>query len=281
MIEFLDVSKYYRTRKGKHHVLRNVSFILPSNTNIALLGRNGAGKSTLMRLIGGAEAPSEGNIYRSCSVSWPMGLAGGFQGSMTGVENIRFICRIYGLSKEDTNEVVAYVHEFSEIGEYMNMPIKTLSSGMRARVVFGLSLSMKFDLYLVDELTSVGDFQFREKAATAFKELKKRASIVFASHNLKSVAENCDSAIVLYNGEFQFFQNVHEGIENYKFWVNTKAESPLQRKKFDIGKSVTKKAAGKKKAAAKKTAKKKVAAKKASSTTTPEETAATAKHKYE
>jgi len=254
MIEFVDVTKYYRTRKGRHYVLRDVSFTLPSNTNIALLGRNGAGKSTLMRLIGGAESPNEGEIYRDCSVSWPMGLAGGFQGSMTGAENIRFICRIYGLSTEDTDEVVAFVDAFAEIGDFLNMPVKTYSSGMRARVIFGLSLSLKFDLYLVDELTSVGDFHFRKKAAKAFLELRKRSSIIFASHNLVSVEEMCDAAIVLYNGEFQYFQNVEEGVENYKHWVNTKAKSPLQRKRTVATKAAAKKAPTAKKVAVQKPA---------------------------
>lgn len=231
MIEFVNVTKYYKTSHGRHHVLKNVSFLIPRNTNIALLGRNGAGKSTLMRLIGGAESPSEGEILRSCAVSWPMGLAGGFQGSMTGAENVRFICRIYGLNRRQTTEVAAFIEEFSEIGKYFHMPVKTYSSGMRARVTFGLSLAMNFDLYLVDELTAVGDFQFRAKAAQAFADLRQRASIIYATHNLGSVREMCDAAIVLHEGEFHYFDNIDEAVLNYQFWVNSKSRPPLQKKR--------------------------------------------------
>ncbi|MEM9282210.1 MAG: ABC transporter ATP-binding protein [Verrucomicrobiota bacterium] len=224
MIEFQNVTKYYPTKTGRHYIFRDVSFVLESQTNIGLLGTNGAGKSTMMRLIGGSENPSDGKIIKDCSVSWPLGLAGGFQGSMTGVENVRFICRIYGLNSESTQEVVDFVTEFSEIGKFMDMPVKTYSSGMRARVTFGLSLSMHFDVYLVDELTSVGDPPFRAKAEKAFEELKDRSTIVYVSHNLKTVAEVCDRVAILHRGEFHFFSDVLKGIEVYQQMIGHRSK---------------------------------------------------------
>ncbi|MDF1815778.1 MAG: ABC transporter ATP-binding protein [Verrucomicrobiales bacterium] len=248
MIEFQNVTKYYPTRAGRHYILKDVSFTLPPLTNIGLLGRNGAGKSTMMRLIGGAENPSAGKIIKDCSVSWPLGLVGGFQGSMTGVENVKFICKIYGLDIAQTRDVVEYVSEFSEIGKFMDMPVKTYSSGMRARVTFGLSMAMYFDLYLVDELTAVGDPQFRAKAEKAFDELRARSTIIFVSHNLATVAKVCDTIAVLHQGEFQLFEDVQEGIENYTYWTQNNLEPPLKR----YPKEVVKKKNSSKKAPAKK-----------------------------
>ena len=170
MIDINNVTKSYLTNKGRRFVFRNLNISLPSNRNIALIGRNGAGKSTLMRLLGGQDVPDSGKIVTDKSISWPVGLSGGFQGSLTGRQNVKFVARIQGAYGDDLRRVVTFVEEFAEIGEYFDLPVNTYSSGMRGRVAFGLSLAFNFDYYLVDEAISVGDAHFREKAQSLFAE---------------------------------------------------------------------------------------------------------------
>ena len=161
MIELQHICKSYPIKDGKHVVLDDVNLRMEEGRNIAILGLNGAGKSTLIRIIGGAEAPDSGRIIRTSRVSWPIGFAGGFHGSLTGRENLRFVSRIYGA---DIKAVTRYVEEFAELGPYLDMPIKTYSSGMKSKLAFGLSMAIRFDFYLIDEAFSVGDAPFRVKA---------------------------------------------------------------------------------------------------------------------
>lgn len=219
MIELRNVSKSYAVNNGTRHVLRNVSLIIPDRTNIAVLGPNGAGKSTLLRIIGGAEQADSGTIITDSDISWPLGLATGFQGSLTGRQNVLFVCQINGLGDKLTRRVNNYVSAFAEIGDYYDMPVQTYSSGMRARLTFGLSMSFKFDVYLIDELTSVGDALFREKADAAFEEIRTRASLIFVSHNLGTLRSTCDSALFLRDGQADFYQDIDEGLQAYEDFV--------------------------------------------------------------
>jgi capsular polysaccharide transport system ATP-binding protein len=219
MIELRNVSKSYAVKNGLRHVLRDVSLLIPSRTNIAVLGPNGAGKSTLLRLIGGTEPADSGTIITDSEISWPLGLASGFQGSLSGRQNVQFVCRINGLSVSQTQEVIRQVTEFMEVGEYFEMPINTYSSGMRARLSFGLSMVFDFDVYLVDELTSVGDAIFREKAKLAFERIRQRASLIFVSHNLKTLRQSCDSALFLRDGMVDYYKNIDEGVEAYTEYI--------------------------------------------------------------
>jgi len=216
MIILNHVTKYYDTDEGRRYVLRDVSFTFNRGVHYALLGKNGAGKSTLIRMISGSEKPNYGEIICNGDVSWPLGSSGGFQGSMTGLENSEFVCRVHGLDKDQTKTVIEFVRQFSELGSYFFMPVKTYSSGMRGRLRFGLSLAFKFDFYLVDELTAVGDVAFREKAVEEFDRLRERASIVFASHNLNIVVQSCDVALIIHNGKLLYFEDIKEAIEAYK-----------------------------------------------------------------
>lgn len=140
MIELMNVTKYYKTNKGIKYILKDVSIKIPSNKNIAILGSNGAGKSTLLRMLGGIDYPDKGIIRSKNNFSWPMGLSGGFQGSMTGRQNVKFVCRIYGENEDHIKDAINFVKEFSELGDYFDMPIKTYSSGMKSKLSFGLSL---------------------------------------------------------------------------------------------------------------------------------------------
>lgn len=215
MIELRNLTKAYPVKNGFRYVLRDVSLIIPSRTNLAVIGPNGAGKSTLLRLIGGAEPADSGMIITDEKISWTFGLTSGFQGSLTGRENVMFVCRINGLSFDQGRHVINQVIDFAEIGEYFDMPVSTYSSGMRGRLSFGLSVAFEFDVYLIDEQTSVGDTIFKEKAKAAFEKIRKRASLIFVSHNLKTLKQSCQSALFIRDGMADFYPNIDDGLEAY------------------------------------------------------------------
>lgn len=217
MIHIDNVTKSYLTSKGRKFVFRNLSLSLPSNKNIALIGRNGAGKSTLMRLLGGQDVPDSGKIVTTNSISWPVGLSGGFQGSMTGRQNVKFVARVQGAQSESLRKVVKFVEEFAEIGEYFDLPVNTYSSGMRGRVAFGLSLAFNFDYYLVDEAISVGDAHFREKAQHLFSERTGKSKLILVTHGMGQVRKMCDYVVLLRSGGVvEQYDDVEKGIAAYQ-----------------------------------------------------------------
>ena len=213
MIELRNVSKAYATSSGLNQVLDDVSIRFPDRTGIGILGRNGAGKSTLLRIIGGAELPDSGEIIRRGRVSWPIGFSGGFNSSLTGEENCRFVARIYG---QDIDRVVEASMDFAEIGDYFTMPVRTYSSGMRARLAFGLSMAIDFDAYLVDEITAVGDKPFQDKCREAFTARRERSSIIMVSHQFSTIRQYCQQCALLVDGRLQIFDSVDEAEETYQ-----------------------------------------------------------------
>lgn len=216
MIKIENLTKPYRTPTGRHYVFKDLNLEIPSGKSVAFIGRNGAGKSTLLRMIGGIDRPDSGKIITNKTISWPVGLAGGFQGSLTGRENVKFVARLYA-KQEELKEKIEFVEEFAELGKYFDMPIKTYSSGMRSRLGFGLSMAFKFDYYIVDEVTAVGDARFKEKCAQLFKERHKESSFLMVSHSLNSLKEFCDVAIVFKNDNaVSFYEDVQGGIEEYR-----------------------------------------------------------------
>ena len=218
MIKIENLTKSYRTPTGRHYVFKDLNIEIPSGTSAAFIGRNGAGKSTLLRMIGGIDRPDSGKIITNKTISWPVGLAGGFQGSLTGRENVKFVARLYA-KQEELKEKIEFVEEFAELGKYFDMPIKTYSSGMRSRLGFGLSMAFKFDYYIVDEVTAVGDARFKEKCAQLFKERHKESSFLMVSHSLNSLKEFCDVAIVFKNSYIiGYYENVQSGIDEYKMY---------------------------------------------------------------
>lgn len=212
MIICTDISKTYSHAGRRKKVLENVNLTVHRGDRVGLLGRNGAGKSTLIKLIGGVEMPTSGKIAHHMSVSWPLGFAGGFQGSLTGLDNARFIARIY---QREYSAIRAFVEDFTELGKQLNMPVKTYSSGMRARLAFALSLAIEFDCYLIDEIILVGDQNFQRKCQIEMFERRQDRSILLASHSSDFIKDSCNKAIVLHNGSAVIYNDVNYAVDIY------------------------------------------------------------------
>jgi capsular polysaccharide transport system ATP-binding protein len=212
MIRAIEVCKEYRTEGRLHRVLSNVSFTVERGEKVAVLGRNGAGKSTLMRLLGGVEVPTSGKIERTMSLSWPLGLQGGFQGSLTGNDNLRFIARIYN---KPFDYIRAYVDDFAELGKYLSEPVKTYSMGMRARFAFALSLAIDFDCYLIDEIIAAGDQRFQRRSHEELFKKRADRSMILASHIGEIVRSYCSRALVLHRGRGKVFEDLDLALDIY------------------------------------------------------------------
>lgn len=212
MISVQNVDKKYLTRNGWRTVLSGINFNIKKGEKIGILGKNGAGKSTLIRLLGGIEPPTSGEIIRNMSISWPLAFSGAFQGSLTGMDNLRFICRIYGI---DIDKAKEFVEDFSELGEYLYEPVKKYSSGMKARLAFAISLSVEFDCYLIDEVIAVGDSRFTAKCKYELFEKRKDRSIILVSHSPAAIREYCDQAMVLEQGKLHTFDSIDQAYQFY------------------------------------------------------------------
>ena len=212
MIICQNLYKSYGGGAGRKRVLSNINLVVNKGERVALLGRNGAGKSTLIKLIGGVEMPTSGEIQRKMSVSWPLGFAGGFQGSLTGYDNARFISRIYD---KDYNDLRDFVEDFTEIGSQLRMPVKTYSSGMRARLAFALSLAIEFDCYLIDEIILVGDQNFQRKCHYELFEKRSDRAMILASHSTDIVRDYCNRGFVIHNRQGNCYDNVNVAVDIY------------------------------------------------------------------
>ncbi|RQS34691.1 ABC transporter ATP-binding protein [Burkholderia sp. Bp8992] len=215
MIELVDVSKDYHTRQGRRRVLDTINLQVRTGEKIGILGRNGAGKSTMIRMISGAELPTEGKIRRNMSVSWPLAFGGAFQGSLTGMDNLRFICRVYGA---DPKAAEPFVQEFSELGYYLREPVKSYSAGMRARLAFAISMAIEFDCFLIDEIVAVGDSRFHDKCHHELFERRRDRSLIIVSHDSGYIREHCDRAAVLVQGKLHTFDDIEDA---YTFYQET------------------------------------------------------------
>jgi capsular polysaccharide transport system ATP-binding protein len=211
MIKVHNLTKSFTYQKKKVTVFKDLNFTINTGESVAILGANGAGKSTLLRILGGIDLPDSGTIETDSTISWPVGLVGGFQGSLTGRENVTFVSRIYA-DKSRLEEKIRYVEEFAELGEYFDRPFKTYSSGMRSRVTFGLSMAFNFHVYLIDEVTAAGDQRFREKSKRVLMERKKRADFLMVDHNLWGLKLHCDRSFILDQGKIEEFSDLDEAL---------------------------------------------------------------------
>ena len=223
MIKLDNITKFYVLSGGqRHYIFRNFSFEFPDNCSIGLMGRNGAGKSTLMNMLSGAEVPNKGRIITNKRISWPLGLNGGFQGSLTARDMTAFVARVYGFRGTKLKEKIHFVQEFAEIGKFFDEPMANYSAGMRSRIGFGLSMAFDFDYYLIDEAGAVGDPAFAKKSKKLYEEKLSKSNVIMVSHNVDEIKQWCDKIILLRDGNVDVFDDVDEGIAAYQGAMNEK-----------------------------------------------------------
>ena len=221
MIELQNLTKSYRLINGeRRYIFRDLNFSFSEGANIGLIGRNGAGKSTLLRLIGGIDTPDRGRVLTDKRMSWPVGLSGGLQGTLTGRDSVKFVCRIYGALGSAMREKLRFVEEFAEIGQYFDQPIKTYSSGMRARLSFALSWAFDFDYYLMDEIGAMGDARFKQKSRQLMEARIGQSNLIMVSHAMPEIARLCNVVVLVDDGQAILFQDVDEGIRAYQQLAN-------------------------------------------------------------
>lgn len=213
MIRLENLTKTFVLEGQRKVVMRNVNLEFPSGVSVGLLGRNGAGKSTLLQMIAGSQAPTSGRIISTGTISWPVGFAGSFHPELSGVQNTRFVARIYGV---DTDELVDFVEDFAGLGMHYHLPFKTYSSGMRSRLAFGVSMGIPFDTYLVDEVTSVGDAAFRKKSSEVFKARMQTAGAFVVSHSMPMMRDMCQVGVVLEDGRLSYYEDIEAAIEHHE-----------------------------------------------------------------
>lgn len=212
MIVLDNLTKTYVLQGTRKVVLDRVTAVFPSRTSVALLGRNGAGKSTLLSMIAGTVLPTSGQILSDGRISFPVGFAGSFHPDLTGAQNTRFVARVYGA---DTQALMEFVKDFAELGPHFYLPIRTYSSGMKSRLAFGVSMGLKFDTYLIDEITAVGDAAFRAKSRAVFEDRMKRSGAVFVSHSMSQIRELCTAGAVLDGGRLHYHDRIEDAIDHH------------------------------------------------------------------
>jgi len=213
MISFVNLCKSYSLGHSRKVIVDNLTLTLPPGKSLALLGRNGAGKSTLLGMVAGSIQPDSGRILSAGTISWPVGLGGSLHREMTGAQNVRFLARVYGV---DTEELEDFVADFAELGSHFHMPVRSYSSGMRSRLAFGASMGIRFDTYLVDEVTAVGDARFRKKSRTVFRDRMAQSGAILVAHDLNALRDYCDAGLILENGRLYVFDDLDEAITVHK-----------------------------------------------------------------
>ena len=219
MIHVRDIRKIYQTRHGNNLVLDGINFDLAMGERLGVLGRNGAGKSTMVRLISGAERPTSGTIDRDMSVSWPLAFGGAFQHMLTGVDNIRFMSRIYD---QDFEKNLAFVEDFAELGAYLREPVRTYSSGMRARLAFAISMIIEFDCFLIDEIGAVGDARFHDRCNFELFEKRADRAMIIISHDAAYVRDHCNRFAVLHDAKLTLYDDFEVAYADFKELIGWK-----------------------------------------------------------
>ena len=212
MVRLENLCKSFPTRYGRKVIVDNLTAMFPTGVSVALLGRNGAGKSTLLRLISGTIRPSSGSVQSTGTISYPVGFAGSFHPDLTGVQNTRFVARLYGV---DSDALVDFVEDFAELGGHFRMPLRTYSAGMKSRLSFGVSMGIPFDTYLVDEVTSVGDGAFRHKSVQVFDKRRETAGAIVVTHSEPMVRRLCSMAAVLEQGDLTFYHDIDAALDHH------------------------------------------------------------------
>jgi capsular polysaccharide transport system ATP-binding protein len=227
MIQLEHITKAYYYRGRPKYIARDISVVFPSHSRVGLMGRNGAGKSTLLSIIAGSLNPDSGRVRVTGTISWPIGLQGCIHPDLTGAQNVKFIARVYGV---DTEELMDFVADFADLGMNFNEPVRNYSSGMRARLNFGMSMGIRFDTYLIDEVSAVGDAQFRRKSQMLFDDRMSKGGVIMVSHSERMVRSMCTSGAVLENGTLTWFDDVEEALDQHS--RNSLGENYIRSKEF-------------------------------------------------
>ena len=227
MIALEHITKAYYYRGQPKFIARDISIVFPSHTRVGLMGRNGAGKSTLLSIIAGSLNPDSGRVHVTGTISWPIGLQGCIHPELTGAQNVKFIARVYGV---DTEELMDFVADFAELGMNFNEPVRTYSSGMRARLNFGMSMGIRFDTYLIDEVSAVGDAGFKKKSRMLFDDRMSKGGVIMVTHSDRMMRSMCDKGAVLENGQITWFDDVEAALEQHN--RNSLGEDYKRSKEF-------------------------------------------------
>ncbi len=213
MLELSGVRKSF-TRNGiTREVLKGVDATFWPGDAVGILGRNGSGKSTLIKIMAGVEHPTSGKVRRRMSISWPMGYDGAVHSQLSGADNARFIARLYD---RRIDWVESFVQEYSEIGDQFRQPVKTYSAGMRARLIFALSMAVDFDCYLIDEVIAAGDARFAERCRQSLLSRRGRSALILVSHHIETVRSLCTHAAILSDGRLKFHEDLDEAFTEYQ-----------------------------------------------------------------
>ena len=216
MIRLEHLTKSYPLNKGRHYVFKDLTFEFPDDCSIGLMGRNGAGKSTLMRILGGMDMPDKGRVITDKKISFPIGIGTHFQSSLSSRDNIKFLASVYGYKGDALKEKIAFVEDFAEIGKFFDEPSGILSSGMKSRVLFGMSMAFDFDYYLIDEAGAVGDPAFKKKSEALYQEKLSTSKVILVSHSVSEIKKWCHKIIHIQDGVAKVYDDVDEGIKAYQ-----------------------------------------------------------------
>ncbi len=215
MLEFVNVSKSFWTGTQRKVILDRASFRVELGNSIGILAKNGTGKTTIINMMAGLEKPDEGQIIKTCRVSFPLGFMGGVISKLSAMENSRYIARLYGL---DPDYIEAFCRWLCGLDEYFDMPVGTYSQGMRSRFSFSLMLALDFDLYLIDEgMPSTTDTEFNKKAGDILRERLQTTTVLIVSHKPEVLEQFCRSAAVLRDGKLHMFNTLEEAKQLYDY----------------------------------------------------------------
>lgn len=257
-IEFKHVSKQYKLYKNDKQRFRaifcrrikpqikkainDMSFTIKQGESVALFGRNGAGKSTLLKMITGVVYPTKGEVIVNGRVSALLELTAGFDQEFTGRENIYLRGQLMGIPKKEIEELEEQIVEFADIGEYMDQPVRTYSSGMKARLGFAINVNVEPEILIVDEALSVGDKAFRVKCNQKIKEILAdgKVTFLFVTHSTDVAMNFCNRGIVLKKGKMLLDADVKEAVDFYEAMVDKELEEKAKKDKKKKSKGVKK-----------------------------------------
>lgn len=229
-----------KEEKNVKTVLKDVSFDVGAGEVVGLIGQNGAGKSTLLKIISHTLKPSSGRVTSSAKISSILELGMGFHGDLTGRQNAYQSCSLMGYSKEQIDEIIAYIEDFAEIGEYFDYPVRIYSSGMQMRLAFSVVTANRPDILIIDEALSVGDVYFQHKSFDKIKEFKSLGTtLIIVSHDSGAIKSICDRVILLEKGQILKDGEPEAVLDYYNALISKKQDVQISQVALENGKIAT------------------------------------------